>query len=120
MKFLLDANIPRSAMGVFAETDDVAHVREIGLGDASDEKILAHALREKAIVITRDLDFANIILHPIASHAGVVVLRVPPSFMAQQIVDFLKWFLTTIDKNQLPNSLVIVEPSRYRIRKGNM
>ena len=120
MKFLLDANMPRSAAAVFAKTDTVVHVGEVGLGDASDADILAYALREQTIIITRDLDFANIVLHPIISHAGVVVLRVLPSFTAGQIVDFLKWFLAIVDKNQLPNSLVIVEPSRYRIRKRDL
>ena len=118
MKFVLDANMPRSAKSVFAEADDVVHVRDIGLGNASDADILKYALSEQAIVVTRDMDFANIVLHPIASHEGAVVLRVPQSFTVVQITEFLKWFLAEIgDKIQLQKTLIIVEPNRFRIRK---
>ncbi|TSC71050.1 MAG: hypothetical protein G01um101470_758 [Parcubacteria group bacterium Gr01-1014_70] len=117
MKFVLDANMPHSAKNVFAEPDVAVHVRDIRLGSASDDEILAYALEQQAVVVTRDLDFANIVLHPISSHAGAVVLRVPTSFTAMQITEFLRWFLTEIDKEQLSHTLIIVEPKRYRIRK---
>lgn len=118
MKFILDANMPRSAKSIFTEADEVVHVRDIGLGDASDSDILQYAVGEQAVVVTRDMDFANIVLHPVASHAGVVVLRVPPSFTAAQIVGFLLWFMEEIgDMRQLSHALIIVEPNRFRIRK---
>ena len=118
MKFILDANMPLSAKSVFADKDEVIHVRDVGLGSASDSDILKYALREQAIVITRDLDFANIILHPVISHAGVIVLRVPSSFTAKQIVQFLAWFLKEIgDKHELLHALTIVEPNRFRVRR---
>ena len=110
--------MPRSAKSVFADTDEVVHVRDVGLANASDSDILGYALREQAVVITRDLDFANIVLHPIKSHAGVVVLRVPSSFKAMQITQFLSWFLKEIgDKHDLWHALTIVEPNRFRVRR---
>jgi predicted nuclease of predicted toxin-antitoxin system len=118
MKFVLDANMPYSAKSVFAEEDTVVHVCEIGLGDASDHEILVYALERQAVIVTRDLDFANTVLYPITFHAGVAVLRVPSSFTAKQITDFLRWFLLEIgDTRQLLNTLTIIEPNRYRVRK---
>ena len=118
MKFVLDANIPHSAMNVFAETDEVVHVRAVGLGNARDIDILKYASEKQAVIVTRDLDFANIVRYPVNSHAGAVVLRVPSSFTAMQITTFLKWFLSEIgDTEKLLHALTIVEPNRYRVRK---
>ncbi|TSC73541.1 MAG: hypothetical protein G01um101470_20 [Parcubacteria group bacterium Gr01-1014_70] len=116
MKFILDANIPYSAKELFKRPYEVVHVRDVGLTHAGDEEIIVYSLRERAIVITRDMDFANIILHPIESHAGAVVLRFPSFFTAKQIKKFLARFLLMVDIDLLLNSITIVEPSRYRIR----
>lgn len=116
MKFVLDANMPHSAKKLFSSPDTVAHVRDLGMADASDDEIIARAVREGAILITRDLDFANTVLHPINTHAGAVVLRVPPYFTAQEITKVLKQFLSVADRGLLSGFLTIVEPGRYRTR----
>lgn len=117
MKFLLDANMPYSAKSVFRGHDRAIHVRDIGLTDASDDEILEYARREETMIVSRDLDFANIMLHPINTHAGAVVLRVPSSFTAEQIKKVLQRFLLVVDIASLPRSLTIVEPERFRIRR---
>ena len=116
MKFLLDANMPYSAKEVFRKPDDVFHVRDIGLASATDEEIRKKALESEAVLVTRDLDFANIILHPLATHHGIVVLRVPSYFTAKQIVSVLKLFFLKIQKTDLIDRLTILEPGRYRTR----
>lgn len=117
MRFILDANIPYSAKDVFHHSDHAVHVRDIGFSDASDSEILEYALRKKAVVVTKDLDFANSILHPITTHHGVLVLRLPSHFPAVAIKAVLKEFLATIEKKDLEHSITIVEPGRYRIRR---
>ena len=116
MKFILDANVPFSMKDVFASPDVAFHVRDIGMADKSDDEIAAYAAREGAILITRDLDFANILLHPIETHAGAIVLRVPPYFTAREIVKVFKQFLSVAEESSLSHALTIVEPGRYRIR----
>lgn len=117
MKCILDANMPYSAKGVFRRSDDAIHVRDIGLADASDDEILRYARREDAIVVSRYLDFANIILHPINTHAGAIVLRVPPWFTTEQIKKTLKRFFSIADIESLPRALTIVEPGQFRVRR---
>ncbi len=117
MKFVLDANMPYSAKGIFKKPDKVVHVGDVGLADATDEEIIKYSLKEKAILITRDLDFANIILYPLGSHAGIIVLRLPSYFNAESIKKSLRWFMLVADKKILPGSVTIVEPDRYRIRR---
>lgn len=115
MKFILDANIPYSAAAIFSAGEAV-HVRNIGLGTASDAEIAKYALKEKAVLITRDLDFANIILHQPVTHHGVVVLRVPSYFTAKHIISLMKVFFLKVTRESLIQRLTILEPGRYRTR----
>ena len=83
MEFLLDANMPRSALRALTDAGHQAwHVRDIGLGDASDERIDRHALAQGWVLVTRDLDFATfaIIRQSILQAALCCALttRVPP------------------------------------------
>jgi predicted nuclease of predicted toxin-antitoxin system len=69
MKFLLDANMPRSALQVihlagFQSLD----VRDKGLGSAIDDRIDQFALQEDWILVTRDLDFPDIRSYPPEKH----------------------------------------------------
>lgn len=116
MKFLLDANIPHSAKLIFGKNHQALHVRDIGLANASDERILKFASKINAVLITKDLDFANIILYPIKTHTGVIVLRVPAHFKAHSINNTLRQFLSSVKVEDLINAVTIIEPGRYRFR----
>ncbi|HBV01627.1 MAG TPA: hypothetical protein DEF00_04585 [Candidatus Taylorbacteria bacterium] len=115
MRILLDANIPYSAKEIF-EVNNIAHVRDVGLGSAADADIAKYALSSKSLLIIRDLDFANVILHPFKTHYGVVVLRVPSHFKAKHIVSLLKLFFSKVKEETIVRRLTILEPGRYRIR----
>ena len=120
MKFLLDANIPYSVRRIFRKPDHAIHVRDIGLGDATDDEILQRALKEGAVLITRDLDFANAMLHPRGTHGGIIVIRVPPHFTGENIVNVLKVFFASLTrpiKESLVSGITIVEPGQYRMRR---
>ena len=59
MKFVLDAQLPLAMARWLREAGHEAQpVREIGLREAEDEAICAHALRTGAVVLTKDEDFA--------------------------------------------------------------
>lgn len=117
MNFLLDANMPYSAKRLFRHSHHAIHVRDVKLAGASDSDILVYAREGEMIVISRDLDFANIVLHPLATHAGAIVLRVPPYFTAEAINKVLKQFLSVVDVESLSRALAIVEPGQFRIRR---
>ena len=117
MKFILDANMPYSGKKLFGHPDRAVHVRDIGLADASDDEILERARQEGAIVVSRDMDFANIILHPIHTHAGAVVMRVPAYFTAEEIKKVLQQFLSVADTKIMSRALTVIEPGRFRLRR---
>ena len=118
MKFVLDENIPLSLVDLFLACGFlVEHIRLTPLRGAEDKEISHYAKQEQAILITKDLEFANILLYPPGSHYGLVVLRLPYYYTAQQISEVMKRFLSEIKLEELSESITVIELGRYRIRK---
>lgn len=118
MKFFLDANIPYSALKIFEELNlESVHAKDSGLSRADDIEIMDYAIKNNYILVTKDLEFANVMMFPIALHHGVVVVRLPYFFKAAQFVKVLSDFLGSIDPHDLKNAITIVKVGRYRIRR---
>jgi predicted nuclease of predicted toxin-antitoxin system len=120
MRFLVDANLPRSTLAAFARSGHQAsHVNDVGLKDARDELIAQRARETQAAIVTRDLDFSDIRTYPPADYAGIVVMRVSDDTVATEIVQILERFLTRVEiVDQLPGHLAIVEAHQFRFRPG--
>jgi len=117
MRFFLDANMPYSSKDVFSPFGQVNHAGDVGLASAADREIIKYAVERKAILVTKDLEFASILLYPWDSHLGVIVLRLPFYFTAKQINKVLRGFLSSLDVKELENAVTIVELGRYRMRR---
>jgi predicted nuclease of predicted toxin-antitoxin system len=96
---------------------DVVTASESQSASLSDSEILAAAIRDNRILLTRDRDFGSLIFVN-AIHAGVIYLRVPPS-TTQAIHEELQRVLTQYDEEALLRSFVVVEPGRHRLRKSS-
>ena len=117
MKFLLDANMPRSALAALRNFGHVVdHVREIGLGDATDDRIAASALAFEAVLVSRDLDFADVRRFPPEVTQGILVLRLPDDTRSDEVSAVLSQFLGSALLVRLPGHLVILEGDRVRFR----
>lgn len=118
MRFLLDANLPRSAVEMISKLGhEVVFARDIGLAAATDHVIAARARESGAALITRDLDFADIRSYPPESFHGLVILRLPEHAVADDIVELLRRFLNDPSLlAALPGRLAMVEPDRVRFR----
>ncbi len=115
IKFLLDADMPRSSIKVIKNLGfKVEDVRDIGLGSAKDEEIIEYANKNNRIIITRDIDFGEVLRYP--KHPGAIILRLPYTFTAREINKRLEDFLGSISKNEVKNAIIIVELERYRKR----
>jgi predicted nuclease of predicted toxin-antitoxin system len=117
IKFFLDANIPYSSKQIFKSFGTVEHARDAGLSRAADKEILKYAVKNKSILVTKDLEFGNILIYPIKSHRGVIILRLPFYYTAEQINKALVQFLKSVELEEIRNSITVVELGRYRIRK---
>ena len=72
MRFLVDASLPCSATALLRQLGhDAAGVRDIGLRQATDDVIAAHARTNQQALVTRDFDFADIRNYPPAEYAGI-------------------------------------------------
>jgi predicted nuclease of predicted toxin-antitoxin system len=118
MRFLVDANLPRSTLPVLQRHGHFAeHARDIGLGASPDPQIAQYVRANHCALVTRDLRFADIREYPPADHFGILVMRLPDVAVAEQIVTVLDRFLKQPDLvQQLPGRLAILEPGRVRFR----
>ena len=118
MRFLLDANMPRSAVSLLRELGYVTEdVRDILPNGADDMEVANRAKLDRAILVTRDFDFADIRNYPPKEYTGIIVLELPDDAVATQVTAALKSFLEKPDLlARLPGRLAIVESWRVRFR----
>jgi predicted nuclease of predicted toxin-antitoxin system len=118
MRFLLDANMPRSAAGVVQRLGhEAVDVRDIGMGGAEDQQVAAYAKQHDLALITRDFDFSDVRNYPPAEFAGIIVLELPDDAVAATVVKVMESFLSQPQLlSQLTGRLAIVESWRVRFR----
>lgn len=83
--------------------------------DAPDSEVIALAVKLDAILLTVDLDFANILDYPPSEYQGIVVLRYSIEDESQ-IDQTLKAAMADLYREGLRGVLVVVSAERYRIR----
>lgn len=118
MRFLIDANLPRStAVLLSSYGHDAVDVRDIGLRSAQDSEIAAYARQLSLCIITRDFDFSDIRFYPPGEYHGLVVLYVPGNITYRQILNLVEEFLQQPELlDTIEGKLAIVEPGRIRLR----
>jgi len=80
LRFLVDEDLPRSTARMLREAGHEADdIRDLGLSGHSDREIFDQAQLRAAALLTGDSDFANILLFPPETHAGILVSRIPDS-----------------------------------------
>ncbi len=116
-RFKLDENLPRESQTLLGQAGHDSHsVIEEGLEGGSDPKVLEACLSENRILVTLDLDFADLRLYPPSSHHGIWVLR-PATQSVENTVSVLKGALALLGTERADKRLWIVEPGRVRIRE---
>ncbi len=76
MRVKLDENLPAELAGVLgAPGHDVETVPQARLQGVSDGVVRSAAQREARLLVTRDLDFADIRRYAPGTHAGLLLVR---------------------------------------------
>lgn len=115
-RFKLDENLPGDASALLRKAGhDVQTVLEEHLGGGVDPQVLNACRNETRVLVTFDLDFADIRLYPPASHPGIWVLR-PVSQSIANTISLLRGALTLLETETPRNRLWIIEHGRVRIR----
>ena len=116
MKTLADENIEREFVEALRKANfDVLSVRESYIGSADDE-ILQIAVDEKAVILTYDIDFGELVFRFNLKSHGVVLLRLSDLSLAEKID---KAILTICEHQpELENAFTVVSENSVRIKKS--
>jgi predicted nuclease of predicted toxin-antitoxin system len=116
VKFKVDENLPKAFAehlrrnGFNAET-----VSEEKLSGKEDVDLFERCQEEERILITLDLDFANVRAYPPSLHAGIIVFRAPTQDK-RALISLLQRFIPMLRTKSPNRQLWIVETDRIRYR----
>ena len=117
VRFKLDENLPRDAEEILRRAGhDIETVLGERLGGSTDERIFDVCRAARRILVTLDLDLADIRLYPSERLAGIWVLR-PIRQSITNTLDLLRGALELLDTERTEGRLWIIEPGRVRIRE---
>jgi len=94
----------------------LATVEERGLAGAADDIVLSQTLSEKRVLLSRDLDFSNILRYPPAIHLGIIVLQIRPE-TTDTVHRVLATVLAYFSPESIQQALVIVDHNKFRERR---
>ncbi len=117
MRLKLDENLSRHLKeSLRAFSKDVTTAAEEGLLSQPDPIVAEAARAERRILITLDLEFADLRKYPPGTHPGIILFR-PQTFGPLAVNRLVATFLRDTDLQHLAGCVVIVEPSRVRVRR---
>jgi predicted nuclease of predicted toxin-antitoxin system len=117
MKFKTDENLPaevaeRSRQAGF----DAMTVVEQRLTGAPDARVAEVCRGEARVLVTLDLDFADIRAHPPGTGPGVIILR-PRSQARIDVLSLAARVIAALGSESVSGNLWIVDEQRLRIRE---
>ena len=119
MNFKIDENLPVEAAEILRGAGFVADtVGSEDLSGANDETVAATTQSEGRILVTLDLDFANIRAYPPGEHNGIIVLRAKrqdkPTVLA-----YVRRLAAALASRNPAGELWIIAGNRIRFRQGS-
>ena len=119
MKFKTDENLPEEAAVTLRESGLDAETAWDEKLSGSDDDVIALRLRhEGRILLTLDLDFANIQAYPPQQHPGIIVLRLKRQDKPT-VVAYVRRVALAVNRRSPVGELWIVENDRIRFRHGS-
>ena len=116
MKFKIDENLPiEFADLLIVRGYEATTVIGQKLQGKQDNAILDACLREKRILVTLDLDFANVRIYPPSQFPGFIVFRVVHQ-NKRILANLFQRIIPLINQKPLEHRLWIIEESQIRIR----
>lgn len=117
MRFLADAGIsPHTVEFLRQSGHDAVHVRELAIQQAADRDIVDRARAEDRVLLAFDLDFGEILALGVLDRPSVIPFRLADETaesVNRRLVSVLPECAEALDSG----ALVLVEDTRYRLRK---
>lgn len=119
IKFVIDEDISRLTSKALVQVGyEVLDIRDYNLRGSSDDIIFKFAQDNKAILLTGDLGFANILKYPLDSHYGIVIIHFPNEVKTLLLNRILISSIAAFEQKDFTGSLIIIEPNKIRIKRG--
>jgi predicted nuclease of predicted toxin-antitoxin system len=116
MRFKVDENLPIEVVELLSEAGHGAvTVQEQQMRGSDDAEVATICREEERILVTLDLDFADIRSYPPSEYPGLVVLRLKQQDKPHVLGVFSR-LVGVFQEESVESSLWIVEEGRIRIR----
>lgn len=117
LRLELDENIPLRVGPALRKLGcDVATAESEGLAGARDPQLLAACIAEQRVLVTLDLDFADMRAYPPGSHPGIWVLR-PPEQSVGTVLALALSGIRLAPLEPVSGRLWVIDSHRVRIRE---
>ena len=118
MLFKIDENLPVEAAELLcAAGHDALTLHDQKMDGQPDPQVADVCRSEQRVLVTLDLDFADIRNYPPVNYHGIVVLR--PSSQAKPLVlELVSRLISLLAREELRGCLWIIQPHSLRIREG--
>ncbi len=119
MRFKIDENLPPDLAEFLRENGhDATTVWDQGLRGKADPEIAKACAVENRVLVTLDLDFADIRAYPPERSRGLVVMRVVRQDR-KHVLEVFRRMLPTLEQNELAGQLWILDEWSVRVHDGN-
>ena len=116
MKLKLDENLSRHLKTPLMNLGhDVLTASDENLLSCPDSEVAAEAFKENRMLLTLDVEFADLRKYPPGSHPGIILFRLA-SFGPLSVNQFIVDFVRSSDLSQLSSCIAVVDPENIRIR----
>jgi predicted nuclease of predicted toxin-antitoxin system len=116
MRFKIDENLPPEAAVLLRDNGhDADTVLDEALGGSPDPTVAATCKAEQRILVTLDLDFADILQYPPLDYPGIIVLR-PARQDRDTVMAIIPRILELLRTEIIAKRLWIMDDTKTRIR----
>lgn len=116
MRSKVDENLPQAVAELLCENGhDALSVFDQTLSGEQDPTLFQVCQAERRVLVTLDLDFANIRAYPPQATAGIVVLRLARQDKRRGL-EVIKQLIPALTEHAVSQKLWLVEDGRIRIR----
>lgn len=118
MIFLIDENLPDSIGKIFSDRGfEARSVRQVPeLRGKPDEVVFNYGVANHAVIVTRDLNFANPRRFDIKRLAGIIVLRLPNEISIPILFKEVESLPRNLQERNF-RQLIVIQPGFARFRK---
>jgi predicted nuclease of predicted toxin-antitoxin system len=119
MRFKIDENLPQESADLLRQAShDAVTVIAQRMGGGPDPNLATVCNSKGRVLVTLDLDFADIRAYPRVEYRGFIVLR-PTSQAKSHVLNLLQLAIERLPSEELTGKLWVVDEGGIRIRESD-